>query len=62
VVAAFWPPGLLEIGLSSSLAALAYLAMEEFLVEAHKEPETLMSTGMFFIGFLVFLLLGMFNH
>jgi ZIP family zinc transporter len=36
-----------------------YLVTEELLVEAHKEPETPLATGMFFIGFLIFLLLGM---
>ena len=49
----------LEIVLSFGLAALLYLVTEELLVEAHKEPETPMATGMFFLGFLVFLLLGM---
>ncbi len=50
---------LLEVVLSFGLAALLYLVTEELLVEAHKEPETPLATGMFFCGFLVFLLLGM---
>lgn len=50
---------ILEVFLSFGLAALLYLVTEELLVEAHKEPETPMATGMFFLGFLVFLLLGM---
>ncbi len=49
----------LEIVLSFGLAALLYLVTEELLVEAHKEPETPLATGMFFVGFLVFLLFGM---
>ena len=62
MVAAFWPPGLLEIGLSSGLAALAYLAMEELLVEVHKEPETHIAKEIFFVGFLTFLLIGILNN
>ena len=50
---------ILEVVLSFGLAALLYLVTEELLVEAHKEPETPVATGMFFVGFLVFLLLGM---
>ncbi len=50
---------LLEVVLSFGLAALLYLVTEELLMEAHKEPETPFTTGLFFIGFLVFLLLGM---
>lgn len=49
----------LEVVLSFGLAALLYLVTEELLVEAHKEPETPIATGMFFVGFLIFLLLGM---
>jgi ZIP family zinc transporter len=49
----------LEVFLSFGLAALLYLVTEELLVEAHKAPETPAATGMFFAGFLVFLLLGM---
>jgi len=52
-------PCMLEVVLSFGLAALMYLVTEELLVEAHKEPETPVATGMFFLGFLVFLLLGM---
>lgn len=49
----------MEIVLSFGLAALLYLVTEELLVEAHEEPETPVATGMFFAGFLVFLLIGM---
>lgn len=49
----------LEGVLAFGLAALLYLVTEELLVEAHKEPETPPATAMFFVGFLVFLLLGM---
>lgn len=50
---------LIEAFLSFGLAALLYLVTEELLVEAHEAPETPAATGMFFVGFLVFLLLGM---
>lgn len=40
-------------------AALLYLVTEELLVEAHETPDTMRATAMFFVGFLVFLLLGM---
>ncbi len=53
------PPSVMEEVLSFGLAALLYLVTEELLVEAHKEPESPMATATFFIGFLVFLLLGM---
>lgn len=53
------PEAVLEIILSFGLAALLYLVTEELLVEAHKEPETPAATGMFFAGFLIFMLLGM---
>ena len=51
--------GLLEIVLSFGLAALLFLVTEELLTEAHEEPESPWLTAMFFVGFLVFLLLGM---
>lgn len=51
--------GLLEIVLSFGLAALLFLVTEELLIEAHEEPESPWLTAMFFLGFLVFLLLGM---
>lgn len=50
---------ILEVVLSFGLAALLYLVTEELLVEAHEEPETPVASGMFFLGFLIFLLLGM---
>ncbi len=40
--------------LSFSAAALLYLVTEELLVEAHKEPETPISTLVLFAGFLAF--------
>ncbi len=52
-------PEILEVVLSFGLAALLYLVTEELLVEAHEEPETPAASGMFFLGFLIFLLLGM---
>lgn len=45
--------------LSFGSAALLYLVTEELLVEAHETPDTLLATTMFFVGFLLFLLLGM---
>jgi zinc transporter, ZIP family len=40
--------------LSFSAAALLYLVTEELLIEAHKEPETPVSTLVLFAGFLAF--------
>jgi ZIP family zinc transporter len=45
--------------LSFGCAALLYLVVEELMVEAHENAETPMATAMFFVGFLIFLLLGM---
>ena len=45
--------------LSFGSAALLYLVTEELLVEAHESAETPIATAMFFVGFLLFLLLGM---
>jgi ZIP family zinc transporter len=45
--------------LSFGLAALMFLVTEELLVEAHEEPETPLSPAMFFVGFLLFLIVGM---
>ncbi len=59
LVMQFVSPEALEIVLSFGLAALLYLVTEELLVEAHEEPESPAASGMFFLGFLVFLLLGM---
>lgn len=50
---------LLEIVLSFGLAALLFLVTEELLIEAHEETETPLLTLSFFVGFLLFLLLGM---
>lgn len=50
---------MLEVVLSFGLAALLYLVTEELLVEAHEVPETPVTTATFFLGFLVFLVLGM---
>jgi ZIP family zinc transporter len=50
---------LLEIVLSFGLAALLFLVTEELLTEAHEETETPLLTLAFFVGFLLFLLLGM---
>ncbi|MFD1470256.1 ZIP family metal transporter [Hymenobacter caeli] len=50
---------LLELVLSFGLAALLFLVTEELLTEAHEETETPLLTLSFFVGFLLFLLLGM---
>lgn len=49
----------MEVVLSFGLSALLYLVTEELLVEAHKEEDKPMYTFTFFLGFLVFLILGM---
>lgn len=53
------PKEMLELVLSFGLAALLFLVTEELLTKAHEEKETLLQTSMFFIGFLLFLLIGM---
>ena len=50
---------LLEIVLSFGLAALLFLVTEELLTEAHEEEESPWLTSAFFVGFLLFLILGM---
>jgi ZIP family zinc transporter len=47
--------GLLAFG----CAALLFLVTEELLIEAHESADTAVTTAMFFVGFLIFLLLGM---
>jgi ZIP family zinc transporter len=49
---------LMEGFLAFGVAALLYLITEELLMEAHKEGETTAATGMFFGGFLLFLIIG----
>lgn len=53
-LSAAWTEGVLSFG----LAALLFLVTEELLREAQEEPETLMATAMFFVGFLLFLIIG----
>jgi len=50
---------MLELVLSFGLAALLFLVTEELLTEAHEEKETPVQTASFFVGFLLFLLIGM---
>lgn len=45
--------------LSFGCAALLFLVTEELLIEAHESADTAVTTTMFFVGFLIFLLLGM---
>ena len=49
----------METVLSFGLAALLYLVTEELLKEAHEEPESRVGTALFFVGFLLFLVIGM---
>ncbi|MDB5203295.1 MAG: transporter [Ferruginibacter sp.] len=49
----------LELVLSFGLAALLFLVTEELLTEAHEVKETVWHTSAFFVGFLLFLILGM---
>lgn len=49
----------LELVLSFGLAALMFLVTEELLTEAHEEAESPLLTATFFVGFLIFLILGM---
>lgn len=49
----------MEIVLSFGLSALLFLVTEELLTEAHEEKETIWHTAAFFVGFLLFLILGM---
>lgn len=52
-------PEYLELVLSFGLSALLFLVTEELLLEAHEEEETAWHTAIFFLGFLIFLILGM---
>lgn len=49
----------MEIVLSFGLSALLFLVTEELLVEAHTEKDKPLYTATFFVGFLLFLVLGM---
>lgn len=49
----------MELVLSFGLSALLYLVTEELLVEAHSEEDKPLYTATFFLGFLIFLVLGM---
>lgn len=49
----------MEVVLSFGAAALLYLVTAELLREAHEERESTSATAMFFVGFLVFLVVGM---
>lgn len=49
----------METVLSFGLASLLFLVTEELLKEAHEEPESRVGTALFFVGFLLFLVIGM---
>ncbi len=53
------PEGLLAAVLAFGSAALLFLVTEELLVEAHRAGESTWGTAMFFLGFLLFVVLGM---
>jgi len=53
------PEALLAGVLAFGSAALLFLVTEELLVEAHRAGESTWATAMFFLGFLVFVVLGM---
>ncbi len=53
------PEGLLAGVLAFGSAALLFLVTEELLVEAHRAGESTWATAMFFLGFLLFVVLGM---
>jgi ZIP family zinc transporter len=48
----------MEIILSFGLAALLFLVTEELLVKAHAQKDNIWLTAPFFIGYLLFLILG----
>ncbi len=50
------PSSIMQEVLSFGVAALLFLAVEELLVEVHKEHDTLWVSASFFLGFLVILL------
>lgn len=55
-------PDALQVGvLSFGVAALLYLVTEELLVEAHEVADTTFAAAMFFVGFLLFLVIGLFG-
>ena len=58
IVLPLLPDPAVDLILSFGLAALLFLVTEELLVESHREVDTHVSTVLFFLGFLVFLLLG----
>jgi len=55
-------PGVLAAILAFGAAALLYLVTEELLVETRVGEETLLSTAMFFLGFLVIFSFVLFGH
>ena len=52
------PDTMQEVVLSFGLAALLFLVTEELLVEAHEEKEKPYHTAVFFLGYLIFLIIG----
>lgn len=55
-------PPALQVGvLSFGVAALLYLVTEELFVEAHEVADTTFAVAMFFVGFLLFLVIGQFG-
>ncbi len=50
---------MMEAVLAFGSAAFLYLVTEELLVEAHETTDTAFATGLFFVGFLLVLMIGM---
>lgn len=59
VILSHAPDSVMETVLSFGLVALLFLVTEELLTEAHEQPETPLATASFFVGFLLFLIMGM---
>lgn len=51
-------PTVLALVLAFGAAALLYLVVEELLIEAHEQAETVALSAMFFLGFLIIYVLG----
>ena len=51
------PAAILAGFLAFGLIALLYLVTEELLVEAHETPDTPLTTGVFFVGFLLLIVI-----
>lgn len=57
----FLSKSVMEGFLSFGLSALLFLVTEQLLIEAHDNKESPWQTSAFFIGFLIFMILGMYE-